>query len=206
MTVQLVYETHAITTDNESGIATGWLPGRLSAAGLESAAQLGERRRHDGIQIVYVSDLERALETARIAFGDAPVSMVVDARLRECNYGRLNGMQRTQLDLQRAAHIDEPWPSGESYRDVVGRTADVLEEIAARWDGSRVLLIAHSANLWAIEHLLLANDLAALVRAGMTWQPGWEYALPGGWRRPGGPRDGRDRQVARDAARIRFDE
>jgi hypothetical protein len=31
--VSIVYETHSITTDNEDGIATGWLPGRLSEAG-----------------------------------------------------------------------------------------------------------------------------------------------------------------------------
>jgi hypothetical protein len=30
VTVGLVYETHSITEDNERGIATGWLPGRLS--------------------------------------------------------------------------------------------------------------------------------------------------------------------------------
>ena len=29
MTLVLVYETHATTTDNEAGIATGWLPGLL---------------------------------------------------------------------------------------------------------------------------------------------------------------------------------
>ena len=33
MPVELVYETHATTVDNEQGIATGWLPGRLSARG-----------------------------------------------------------------------------------------------------------------------------------------------------------------------------
>lgn len=27
MTVEIVYETHSTTTDNEAGIATGWLPG-----------------------------------------------------------------------------------------------------------------------------------------------------------------------------------
>lgn len=184
MAVKLVYETHAITTDNEAGIATGWLPGRLSAAGRESAAELGRRRRHDGIDVVYVSDLQRALETARIAFGDDHLSSVIDARLRECNYGHLNGMPRARLDVERARHIDEPWPDGESYRDVVARTADLLEEVAGRWDGSRVLVIAHSANQWAIEHLLLGKDLAELVTGGMTWQPGWEYVLPAGWQRP----------------------
>ena len=30
MAIELVFETHSITEDNELGRATGWLPGRLS--------------------------------------------------------------------------------------------------------------------------------------------------------------------------------
>ena len=134
MPVQLVYETHAITTDNEAGIATGWLPGRLSVRGRETAAELGARRRDDDLSAVLVSDLERALETVRIAFEGSPIPVVVDERLRECNYGRLNGMPRARLDAERAAHIDEPWPGGESYRDVVQRTASFLDDLVASRD------------------------------------------------------------------------
>ena len=94
--MQLVYETHAITTDNEAGSATGWLPGRLSERGRETAAELGARRRDDGLAAIHVSDLERALETVRIAFAGSPIPVVVDERLRECNYGRLNGMPRAR--------------------------------------------------------------------------------------------------------------
>jgi len=31
VSVEIVFETHSISVDNERGIATGWLPGRLSA-------------------------------------------------------------------------------------------------------------------------------------------------------------------------------
>ncbi len=67
MTVRIVFETHALTTDNEAGIASGWLPGELSEEGLKGAAELGRRRHDDGIAAIYVSDLERALEIVRIA-------------------------------------------------------------------------------------------------------------------------------------------
>lgn len=185
MSVELVYETHAITTDNESGIATGWLPGVLSAAGRDSARELGARRRADGIDVVYVSDLARAMETARLAFEGSLMTIIEDPRLRECNYGGLNGMPRDRLDNERARHLDEPWPDGESYRDVVNRTALFLEDLARTSDGRRVLVIAHSANHWALDHLLGGADLAERISAGMTWQPGWEFALPSNWRAPG---------------------
>jgi broad specificity phosphatase PhoE len=181
VTLRLVYETHATTTDNEAGIATGWLPGRLSPQGHENAVELGRRRRDDGLDAIYVSDLERALETVRIAFGGDSIPVVVDPRLRECNYGALNGMPRERLDRERVDHVDVPWPEGERYRDVVDRTRSLVAELARRRDGQRLLLVGHSANKQALDHLLLGADLAASVAAGMAWQPGWEYEVPAGW-------------------------
>ncbi len=70
MALQLVFETHQPTEDNEAGIATGWLPGRLSAFGRSQAAELGERRRDDGLTAVFSSDLTRATETVDVVARD----------------------------------------------------------------------------------------------------------------------------------------
>jgi hypothetical protein len=40
MPVEVVFETHALSEDNERGIATGWLPGHLCALGRDNAAQV----------------------------------------------------------------------------------------------------------------------------------------------------------------------
>ncbi|MEU6854318.1 histidine phosphatase family protein [Actinacidiphila alni] len=184
--IRLVYETHATTTDNEAGIATGWLPGALSAAGRRQAGELGGRRRDDGIAAVYTSDLHRAVETARIAFAGTALPVHHDPRLRECNYGRLNGCPQEVLAPLRARSVDEPFPGGQSYREVLAATEDFLTDLAARWAGHRILLIAHSANRWALDCLLAGGRLEDLVRAPARWQPGWEYTLfPGD--RPGEP-------------------
>ena len=177
MSLRLVYETHAITTDNEAGIATGWLPGALSARGRETAAELGRRRRDDGIDAIYVSDLERALETVRIAFPEMAIPVFVDERLRECDYGDLNGMARARSEAERASHVDVPWPGGESYRDVVARTRAFVDAIGRRHDGGRVLVVAHSANRLALDHLVHGRDLNELIGEPFEWQPGWEYEL-----------------------------
>ena len=179
MSVSIVYETHAISTDNEAGIATGWLPGRLSERGRAAARELGQRRRDDDLSVIYVSDLERALETVRIAFVGSAIPVRVDERLRECNYGELNGMPRATLMRERVSHVAVPWPAGESYEDVVGRTRALLADIHSEWDGQRVLLVGHSANRWALEHILEGRDLAQLVGdLDFQWQPGWEFTSP----------------------------
>lgn len=179
--VEIVYETHATTRDNEAGIATGWLPGDLSARGRQQAIELGRRRRVEEVAAVFVSDLRRAVETAQIAFDGSGLSIVQDARLRECNYGEHNGMPVSQLAVVRRQHIDTPFPGGQSYRQVIGATRDVLRDLAAAWDGSRVVVIAHSANRWALECLLLGRAIEDLADAPFQWQAGWRYTVPTGW-------------------------
>lgn len=116
MTVEIVYETHAITTGNEAGISTGWLPGRLSAQGHREALELGQRRRNEDIAAVFTCDLHRSVETTRLAFPDGHPPIHQDVRLRECDYGVLNGRPSHLVDAQRAHCIDTPFPDGQSYR------------------------------------------------------------------------------------------
>ena len=180
MAIELVYETHSTTVDNETGIATGWLEGRLSETGRLQAAELGARRREDGLEAVFTSDLGRAIETAEIAFAGSELPVHQDSRLRECNYGELNGTPAADIDeAERLRRIDEPFPGGESYRQVVARTRDFLNDLFPELDGSRVLLIAHSANRWALQHLLLGASLEDVIGAPFAWQEGWEYTLAG---------------------------
>ncbi len=181
MAVSIVYETHSTTLDNERGIATGWLPGELSEAGRQNAAELGRRRRNDGIDVVISSDLARAVETARIAFEGTGIPLLQDARLRECNYGDLNGARRELVHADHAARVENPFPGGQSYRDVVDQTRDLLRDLSRDYERKRVLLVAHSANRWALQHLLEGVPLAQAVVAPFEWREGWEYTLPAGW-------------------------
>ena len=176
--LELVFETHSISTDNERGVATGWHHGELSERGRRLAAELGERRRRDGLSAVFSSDLRRAAETAEIAFDRSTVPVLLDWRLRECDYGALNGAPVEQIERQRRRRIDDRFPEGESYRDAVVRVESLLEDLLARWDGSRVLLIGHSATRWALDHLLAGAALQDL-DAPFDWREGWEYRVEG---------------------------
>jgi 2,3-bisphosphoglycerate-dependent phosphoglycerate mutase len=173
----VVFETHATSEDNEAGIATGWLGGALSPLGREQAAELGARRRADGIDIVYASDLQRAVETAQIAFHGSAVPVRLDWRLRECDYGDWNGMPRERLEAERVARIDEPWPGGESWRQAVARVVAFLDELGPTRSGERVLLIGHVATRWALDHHVDGVALETLVDAPFVWRQGWEYVL-----------------------------
>jgi 2,3-bisphosphoglycerate-dependent phosphoglycerate mutase len=145
VTFRIVFETHSTTEDNENGIATGWLPGCLSELGRKHAADLGTRRRADGIAAVFSSDLARSVETAGIAFGGSAIPVLLDWRLRECDYGQLNGSPAAELHVHRAEYVDTPHPAGESWRQAVTRTASFVADVSLRWSGERVLVIGQPA-------------------------------------------------------------
>ena len=174
---RVVFETHSTSVDNERGIATGWLPGELSDAGRTQAAELGERRRDDGIDLVVCSDLRRAVETVEIAFAGSPLPIRYDARLRECNYGDWNGMPRARLEAERVARIDVPFPGGESWREAVSGTQASSASSRRERDHRRVLLVGHVATRWALDHLLGGVPLEQLAAETFLWQEGWEYVL-----------------------------
>ena len=175
--IEVVFETHSTTVDNEEGRATGWLPGRLSERGRAQARELGQRRVNDGISAVFTSDLARATETALEAFGRSALPVLHDWRLRECDYGRRNGMPVAELHAGRREHLDRPYPGGESWREAVARVGRFLADLKLRWSGQRVLVIGHTATRWGLEHYLRGARLEDLAGGDFTWQAGWEYVL-----------------------------
>jgi 2,3-bisphosphoglycerate-dependent phosphoglycerate mutase len=178
MSIEIVFETHALTEDNENGIATGWLPGRLSARGRGNAAAMGKRRRQDGIVAVFSSDLRRSVETVEIAFAQTDIPVYFDWRLRECDFGTLNGSPGAQLKAARTQYIDRPYPGGESHRQAVRRVAGMLADLPSRWDQQRVMLIGHLATHRALEHVIHGTTVQDVVAAEFTWRAkGWEYRL-----------------------------
>src|SRR4029078_12109006 len=137
--VRLVFETHSLTVDNELGIATGWLGGALSARGRALAEELGERRRDDVFAVVFASYLTRAVETADIAFAATDIPVLLDWRLRELDYGELNGARADAIAAERARRVDLPFPGGESYHGAVARVASFLEDVRDGCAGERIL-------------------------------------------------------------------
>ena len=151
--IEIVFETHSWSDDNDRGIATGWKDGRLSERGRELARELGARRRHDGIVAVFTSDLGRAVETATIAFDGSSIPVLRDWRLRECDYGERNGMPAARLHATKQEFVDTPYPGGESWRSAIQRVGRFLDDLHLRWSGQRVL--AHRSRRYALGTRLL---------------------------------------------------
>ena len=124
METKIIYYVHGTTYDNASKRCSGWKQIELNDLGKEQAKNLGKNTPYK-FDVLFSSDLIRAIDSANMAFPD--VQKHQDKRLRECNYGDFAGEDKHLVVYEE--HVDEPFPNGESLKDVEARIRDFLKYI-----------------------------------------------------------------------------
>jgi broad specificity phosphatase PhoE len=180
MTLKITYFVHGTTTDNEKDLATGWSPGELSEIGIKRIKELGEIISDKHFDVVFCSDLKRAVDSANIAFKDK-CKIIQDERLRECNYGVFTRKPAKEFKEDMIRYIDEPFPDGESYKDVEKRTADFIEFLKKNYKNKEIAVVAHQAPQLALDVLIKGKTWKQAIkedwRKKKEWKPGWEYII-----------------------------
>lgn len=179
METKIIYFVHGTTTDNADKLCSGWKEAMLNDLGREQAENLGKvsRERGDKFDVMFTSDLKRAIESSNIAFQN--IEKITDSRLRECNYGELDGKHKSLVVYEE--HISDPFPNGESLEDVETRMREFVDYLKANYPGKTIGIVAHRAPQLALEVITRgisweeanANDW----RKTGDWQPGWEYII-----------------------------
>jgi broad specificity phosphatase PhoE len=175
--LSLFFESHATSIDNEIGIASGWNDPQLSPKGIQQAIELGKRYETQKIDIVFVSDLCRAYQTATLAFSKSSVRIIQDPRLREWNYGKLNGAPVLEVEHQRHLHIHTAFPEGESFDDVMLRFASFKNDLLKKESDKRVLVIGHRATYYALEWDCNKILPMTIMTLPWIWKPCRQYIL-----------------------------
>ncbi len=175
----ILFTPHATSVDNEARRASGHADVPLSALGREQARRRAEHYASYEVDAVFTSDLQRAAETARIAFAGRAVPISFDSRLRECDYGDLTQFPVERIDEEFPQRIREPFPNGESVMRVVQRVGGLLHEVLEAYDGRSVAVIAHRAPRYALDYWCGKQPLEAIVGAAWAWKevPIWRYEL-----------------------------
>lgn len=181
MSVKITNFAHGTTTDNEKEISSGWNDPELSDLGKKRALNLKDLIKDKVFDVVFCSDQKRAIASAKLAFGDN-VPIITDTRLRECNYGRLNGAPSSVVEpMCEGDCVYNKFPEGESYEDVKSRMESFLEFLKKNYNGKNVALVSHKAPQLALDVLLKGKTweqaLAEDWRKTKSWQPGWDYQL-----------------------------
>lgn len=177
--IKIIYFVHGTTTDNASKLCSGWKESLLNDLGKEQAMNLGKvsKERGDKFDVMFTSDLKRAIESSNIAFLE--YEKITDDRLRECNYGDLDGEHKSLVVYEE--HIDKAFPNGECLKDVENRIRNFVQYLKDNYDNQTIGIVAHRAPQLALEVITknisweeaIANDW----RKTGDWQPGWEYII-----------------------------
>ena len=118
MRTRLWLVRHAETDWSNTGRLCGWADIPLNARGRNQARALAWTLAGRRFTTAWSSDLRRAVETARLSYGNA----TTDARLRELNFGALEGLRWAEL----APPIQEAMLSFDDFAAPDGEAVDAL--------------------------------------------------------------------------------
>lgn len=163
--------------DNEKGRASGHANVPLSESGRKLARELGQHYAAEHLDAIFCSDLQRASATAQIAFTDRALPIILDARLREFDYGVMTQYPRTQVEAEFARRIVEAFPNGESVVMAVQRVGDFLSDVLREYDGKTIVVIGHRATKYGLEYWYSNTSLMTIVDTPWEWRdiPIWRY-------------------------------
>ncbi len=136
MVVRMWLVRHGETTWNAQGRFLGWHDPPLTARGRRQAERLrAELAGHD-FAGVWSSDLSRAVETARLAWGEPRE----DRRLREMDLGALEGLTWAELSRELRSRLVAfegfDAPGGETFADFASRVGAFVDDLI---DGDHVV-------------------------------------------------------------------
>ena len=178
MAVKITYFVHGTTTDNIEHKSTGWLPGELSQKGIDQSITLKEQVDINQFDVVFCSDLKRAIDSANYTFIGTK-EIIQYKRLRECNYGDLNGRDSKLVKYEE--HINDKFPNGECMIDVENRIKDFCNYLIENYNGKHIAIVAHKAPQLAFQVLTQNKSWEEAIdqdwRKTKSWQPGWDYII-----------------------------
>lgn len=171
----LYFLRHGQTWFNVFSRLQGWSNSQLTEAGIRSAEESGRRLAQIPFDVVYASDLGRAMETAALFLKAVERALPIHPcpALREIGFGYFEGLDgRSIVDLARAKAMDlgllreneplteriridmcsllDPYHLAENYTDFQARVVQGVKDILAKHkDAEHLLLFSHGSAIQA---------------------------------------------------------
>lgn len=172
--MKLTVVRHAVTDLNVQSRVQGRINASLNPAGLQQAGKLAEALRGMRFDQVYVSDLDRCMQTARQILKFHPdVAVTYTEHLRERQGGVLEGLPKVEAMeyFRRSGMQFHDWvpEGGESYEQLRERAGLFFEGLLREHRGQSVLLVSHGA--------LLSTLLIHIFRRPLEYEEYKRYRL-----------------------------
>jgi len=181
---RICFVRHGETNWNAERRMQGHIDIPLNANGISQAERLANAliRVKYSFDVIYSSDLERALHTANAVARALSLDVQITPRLRERNVGKLQGLLLAEAPVllpeiwQRhiARELDHDLGGGESIRTFHQRMQDILELFLNEHRGQSVLAVSHGGSLDMIyrivtQQALDAERVAVVPNTSLNW-------------------------------------
>jgi broad specificity phosphatase PhoE len=153
---------HGETDWNRDGICMGQLDIPLNERGKRQAELAAERLSGESIDVIYASDLSRALETAQMIAARHGLEPIVRRDLRELHYGHWQGYTREEVEVLypeaysvSATDMGFRPKAGESRLELHERALRAFHEIVEKHSGQTVAIVAHGGVIRSVVNHIL---------------------------------------------------
>lgn len=146
---------HGQTVWNTMGQTQGHENSPLTELGIQQAKDLAEALKEYPIDVIYCSDLGRAVETAEIIGKELKLDVTPTESLREMGFGIWEGMPLKEIEKiypetfkmwrnePEKVHIE----GGETLSMIKERQDKLIEELNKKYNGKHILLVSHSVTV-----------------------------------------------------------
>jgi len=144
--MKLMITRHGETEHNKLRIFQGCGHGKLTCLGKEQAQKLARRLKDEEIDVIFSSDLKRAVDTAKeIARSHPKAELIFTQDLRERDNGDLEDKKAPEDFDDEKVDWNEFFKSqgGEGCKELFERAEKFLRKVLLEFKGKKVLLVSH---------------------------------------------------------------
>lgn len=166
--MKYIFVRHGKTHFNEIQLKQGWCDSPLTQKGIEEIENMAEQLKAYSITTAYTSPILRTKYTAQMILKNHSVSLIEDDRLKEVNFGILEGLpcsfvdhlQLESSDWLNDLKMDYSSYKGDNIENVIQRHFDILGEIEKNAkENDIILIVGHGCSLYAFIKTLLKNQI-----------------------------------------------
>ena len=165
---EVIFIRHGETDFNKAKLYFGHSDPDLNATGMEQLrnTRVLLEKREKTPDIVFSSDLKRCKESLELLEVEKNIEKIFSKRLRELNFGNIEGKTYTEIKNEFPHYIDEMknnWryfktDGGESLFDLQKRVVKKIDEIKENYKNKKILVMAHAGVIQSlISHYLFGN-------------------------------------------------
>ena len=117
----------------------------LNETGIQQAEETRKILEEKEFDIVIVSPMKRAIQTAEIILDNRNVPIITEERLRERKLGELEGNPVTEQCEEEIwdCKLNKSYKNGESVLEFEKRVLEFIEEAKEKYKDKTVLIVAH---------------------------------------------------------------